>query len=355
MEILKQNVGIDVDSKELKVSFQQSFRDHQIKTKGSRTFKNTVNGFKGLVKWIEKLNKKQLKIHVTLESTGVYHENLIYYMADHTDYHIQVIMGSVSNAYFKTLKKRIKTDKIDAEALAQFGLERFIEAWTPVSEEMRQIKKLCRERCRIIKERTIVSNQLHAECSSYRPNKNSVTRYKQRIKFITKQVQSIESSLHELSDKNEILKEKLEKVQTIKGVGFITAITVIAELNEFKLFNNRSQVVSYCGYDVTIKESGTSVRGKARISKKGNSHVRAVLYFAAMSACRFDEQHKAYYERIRNKTSIPMKGNVAIQRKLLLLIYTLFKNNTVYDETYADKMRAIIDKQKKQVLMEVTG
>lgn len=353
MDILKQNIGIDVDSKSLKVNFKQSFSDHKIKTKGSRTFKNTVAGFKQLFKWIEKLNKKQLKIHVTLESTGVYHENLIYYLTDHTAYHIQVIMGSVSNAYFKTLKSRAKTDKIDAAGLAQFGLERHMKAWTPVSEEMRQIKKLCRERCRLVKERTMVSNQLHAESASYRPNKKSVTRYNQRIKFISKQVDAIESSLEQLSNENEELREKLKKVQTIKGVGFITAITVIAELNEFKLFKNRSQVVSYCGYDVTIKESGTSVKGKTKISKKGNSHVRAVLYFAAMSACRFDAHHKAYYERIRNKTSISMKGNVAIQRKLLLLIYTLFKNDTVYDETYADKMRAIINKQRKQEFMAV--
>jgi len=326
MKVLKQSVGIDVDSKKLKVCFKQTLENGQKK-------------------------KQKLEITITLESTGVYHENLIYYLTDHTEYHVQVIMGSVSNFYFKSLKQKSKTDKIDAAGLAQFGLERQVKAWTPVSKEMRQIKKISRERSRLVREQTLVKNQMHAELASYCPNKKSVTRYKQRIKFIDKQKKAVLQSLKSLVDKNVELKEKIRKVETIKGVAFITAITVIAELNEFKLFTSRSQVVSYCGYDVVLKESGSSVRGKTKISKKGNSYVRGILYLAAMSACRFDAHHKAYSKRIIEKTSLPMKGNVAIQRKLLLLIYTLFKNNTVYDETYADKMRKIINKQKNQKMV----
>lgn len=348
MEVLKQSVGIDVDSKKLKVCFRQSLENRVVKTRGSRAFNNTLTGFKSLVTWITKLNKHELEITITLESTGVYHENLIYYLTDHTKYHVQVIMGSVSNFYLKSLKNKSKTDKIDAAGLAQFGLERHLKAWTPVSQEMRQIKKISRERCRLVRECTIVKNQLHAELASYQPNKKTVTRYKQRIKFIDKQMDVVVKSLKSLVSKNEELKEKLRKVETIIGVGFITAITVIAELNEFKLFTNRSQVVSYCGYDVVVRESGTSVRGKNKISKKGNSYVRGILYLAAMSACRHDAHHKAYSRRIIEKTSLPMKGNVAIQRKLLLLIYTLFKNETVYDVTYADRMREIIQKQNQQ-------
>ena len=93
-------------------------------------------------------------------------------------------------------------------------------------------------------------------------------------------------------------------------------------------------MVSYAGYDVVKNESGTSIRGKTKISKKGNSYVRHMLYMPAMSAVRSDQHHKAYYQRIVDKTNIKMKGNIAIQRKLLLLIYTLYKNNTPYIQNY---------------------
>ena len=120
----------------------------------------------------------------------------------------------------------------------------------------------------------------------------------------------------------------------------------------FSLFNNRNQVVSYAGYDVVLQQSGTSIKGKPKISKKGNSYIRAMLYMAAMSAVRYDEHHKAYYQRIVCKTGIKMKANVAIQRKLLLLIYTLFKNNVPYDPQHYLKLRDTIGHKTQPVVKE---
>ena len=93
---------------------------------------------------------------------------------------------------------------------------------------------------------------------------------------------------------------------------------------DLPLFTNRNQIVSYAGYDVIKKESGTSVNAPTKISKKGNSYIRQMLYMSAMSAARSDDHHKDYYQRIVCKSGIKLKANVAIQRKLLLLIYALF-------------------------------
>lgn len=331
MKIIKQNLGIDVDSKELKVSFQVLMSDLTIKIKGSRKFKNTLKGFENLKEWSEKKRTKDLALDVTMEATGVYYENAAYYFEEQEDYEIHVVLPNTSNAYMKSLNLKSKTDEIDAKALGQMGLERRLTIWKPVSDQMRNLKKLVRERLRLVKEKTMIFNQLHAESASYDPFSNALARYKKRLSFIDEQVKEIEKELQQVINKDEKLKEKIENVCTAKGIRMITAVGIVAEYNGFILFKNRNQVVSYAGYDVVKNESGTSIRGKTRMSKKGNAYVRQMLYMSAMSAAVHDEHHKAYYLRIVSKTGIKMKGNVAIQRKLLLLVYTLFTNNVEYN------------------------
>ena len=92
--------------------------------------------------------------------------------------------------------------------------------------------------------------------------------------------------------------------------------------------------MSYCGLDVKQKESGTSVKGKPKISKKGNRHLRKAMYLPALSAMRFNEQHKALFVRLVSRHGIKMKAAVAVQRKILELIYVIFKTNKPFDRDY---------------------
>src|SRR5690606_36897958 len=104
--------------------------------------------------------------------------------------------------------------------------------------------------------------------------------------------------------------------------------------NGVEQFCSAKQLVSYAGYDVVQRESGTSVKGKTRISKKGNRYIRNALYFPAMVACRHNSVLKEAYTRIIQKKPSKMVGQVAVQRKLLILMYTLWKNDTVFIENY---------------------
>lgn len=339
METIKQNLGVDVDSKELKVSLNFMMADLSIKTKASRTFKNTLKGFQALQEWVEKKRIKDLPLSITMEATGVYYENLAYFFQEQESYLVHVVLPNSSNAYFKSLKLKSKTDKIDAWGLAQMGLERKLGTWTPVSQQMRDLKKIVRERLRLLREKNMVSNQLHAELASFRPSSIVCKRYEKRIAFLEKQISATEKDLHRFVEKDPDLKERLDNVCTACGIRFITAIGVVAEYNGFILFKNRNQVVSFAGYDVKQKESGTSIKGQDRISKQGNSYVRQMMYMCAVAAATHDPHHRAYYLRIVAKTNINMKGNVAIQRKLLLLIYALFTKNEKYDPLHFLKVQ----------------
>jgi len=326
METIKQNLGIDVGSKDFKVSLRIMMADLSIKTKGSRTFKNTSKGFESLQGWVEKKRVQNLPLSITMEATGVYYENLAYYFHEKKSYLVHVVLPNSSNAFFKSLKLKSKTDKIDAWGLAQMGLERRLNTWVPISEQMRDLKKIVRERLRLIREKNMVTNQLHAELASFRPSSIVRKRSEKRIAFLDKQIQAAEKDLRRLVDKDPDLKERLDNVCTAHGIGFITAIGIVAEYNGFILFKNN---------------------GKKRISKQGNSYVRQMLYMSAMSAAVHDPHHRAYYLRIVEKTGIKMKGNVAIQRKLLLLIYTLFTKNEPYDSLHFLKVQNRLKSKSK--------
>ena len=93
-------------------------------------------------------------------------------------------------------------------------------------------------------------------------------------------------------------------------------------------------MTSYAGLDIKEKLSGTSVKGKPRISKKGNKHLRKAMYMPALAAIRYDGRFKVLFTRLVSRHGIKMKAAVAVQRKLLEMIYTVYKTNTVFDKEY---------------------
>ena len=103
------------------------------------------------------------------------------------------------------------------------------------------------------------------------------------------------------------------------------------------LIRNKRQLTSYAGLDVKEKQSGTSVKGKPRISKKGNKYLRRAMHLPALAAIRHDDRFKAVFVRLVSKHGIKMKAAVAVQRKLLEMMFTLFKNQTKYDKNFFNK------------------
>ena len=135
------------------------------------------------------------------------------------------------------------------------------------------------------------------------------------------------------------VKKDIQNICSIPGVGKLTAVIVLAETNGFNLIRNKKQLTSYAGLDVKEKLSGTSVKGKPRISKIGNTALRKAMHLPSLSAIKHDERFKEVYVRLVSRHGIKMKAIVAVQRKLLELIYLLHKNNTTYQKDYENKER----------------
>jgi transposase len=335
--ILKQACGIDVAQKELVVSFGRMYQDTSVDIFAYKTFPNNKKGFKDLLVWVNKVAVKDIKVRYVMEATGVYHECLAYYLSDQSQQVSIVLPNKISN-YIKTLNIKTITDKTASQAICQFGLERKLDIWEKPKEIFKTLKQLTRERDQLIAERTMIKNQLHAERTEAHPSKDSIIRMDQRIKLINKQEKEIQTEVAKVIKKDKELVRKVDNITTITGVGELTTAIVLGETNGFELIRNKKQLIHYAGMNVKEKQSGTSVKGKPKMSKKGNRHLRKAMHLPALSAIRHDQRFKAIFVRLVSKHGIKMKAAVAVQKKLLELIYTLWKTDTKYDKNYLQKL-----------------
>jgi transposase len=332
-KILKQVVGLDVDKKNLVVGLGRLNEDLQAEVFAHKVFSNNEKGFAGLLSWTRKLFDPTVEPQFVMEATGVYHETLAYYL-DGKGQRLSVVLPNKISNYFRTLNVKTVTDKTCSEAIARFGLERKLDLWVKPDPVLKIIKQLSRERDQIISERTLVKNQLHAEQSEVLPNNSSIARMNQRITLLNKQEKQIKDELAALIKQDEKLKANVELISSIPGVATLTAATILAETNGFTLIRSRRQLTSYAGLDVREKQSGTSVKGKPRISKRGNRYLRKSMHMPALTAIRHDTRFKALFARLVSKHGIKMKAVVVVQRKILELAFTLHKNRTTYDQHY---------------------
>lgn len=343
-KIAKQVLGIDVAQKELVVCLGRMLDDWTPELYSHGAFPNNKKGFDAMLKWVKKLTIEDTAVRYVMEATGVYHETLAYYLEE-KGYEISIVLPNKISNYMRTLEGKTTTDKTASEAIARFGLERKLDKWKRPKQIFKNLKQLTRERDQVVETRTLAKNQLHAEQSEAFPNPSSLHRIKALIKFLDKQVAEILKEITELVKQDDQVKESVELICSIPGVGRLTAATVLAETNNFELIRNKRQLTSYAGLDVKEKQSGTSIKGKPRISKKGNRHLRKAMHLPALAAIRHEKKFKAVFVRLVSKHGIKMKAAVAVQRKLLEMIYTVYSKNTAYDKNYLNQNEAQFEKQ----------
>ncbi len=335
-KIVKQVAAADVAQKELVVCLGRMYDDWRPELYAHKTFANTAKGFEALLAWVKKHSAEEVAVRFVMEATGVYHESLAYFLEENGE-EVTIVLPNKISSYMRTLDVKTITDKTASEAIARFGLERKLDTWKRPKDIFRKLRQLTRERDQIVQERTIVKNQLHAEGAEAYPNKTSLVRIKARIKMLDKQEQEIKTEITALIATDIEIKKIMVLICSLSGVGLLTAAIVLAETNGFELIRNKRQLASYAGFDVREKQSGTSVKGKPKISKKGNKHLRKAMHLPALAAIRHDERFKAVFARLVSKHGIKMKAAVAVQRKLLEMIFTIYKTNKKYDKEYLTK------------------
>ena len=330
---------MDVSDKELVVSLGRLFEDLNAEIYSKRVFANRESGFAALVKWLEKQTNRSLSVQVVMEATGVYHQKLAYYLIDRGYSPSIVLPNKVSN-YMRTLEIKTITDSSCADAIALLGLSRKLDTWQAPKVIYRDLQQLTRERNQIIRELTMIKNQLHAEQVEVSPNSRSLARLGKRISLLKKQEEEIRTDIQLCLQQDPQVHQEVRRICSIAGIGLLTAVVILAETNGFELIRNKRQLSSYAGFDVKEKLSGTSVKGKPRISKRGNRYLRQAMHFPALTAIRYEGRFQNLYMRLVDRHGVKMKALVAVQRGLLEMAYILFKNRSVYQEDYQQRVRS---------------
>lgn len=333
--ILKQCLGIDVSKSSLSLSLGYLTNDLSKKFESHEDVSNDLSGFKILHKWLKKSLDSEVNFTIVMEATGVYHQHAAHYLYE-KGYDICIMQSGRVKRYAQSLDQRSKTDALDSRMLSMLGLERNIRLWHPTSLVLQQLKALSRERSSLLKDRTQENNRQGAISSSVVENSKALKRHKARLKLLNIQIESIEQEMRSLISKDHNLERKLGFLESIPGVSFISAATVVGETLGFESITNGKQLASYAGYDVVLRESG-NFKGKTRISKKGNSHIRAALHMPSMTCVRCNPTLKVFYNRLKPNKAKPLVALVAVQRKLLILMFTLWQNEENYDAEIENK------------------
>jgi transposase len=341
MSVLKQILGVDVAQKELVVCLGRLNGDLTKEFYSYRVFRNKETGFVALLKWLKKETDEDVILQVVMEATGVYHQRFAFFL-NQNGIDLSIVLPNKISNFIRTLETKTITDKSCSEAIAQFGLERKLDNWKKPNQLYKTLQQLTRERDQIVSERVVIKNQLHAENSEYIPNMNSIKRLEVRLQLMNQQEKEIKNDIQKCIDTDDKVKKTIKNLTTIPGVGELTAVTILAETNGFELIRNKKQLTSYAGFDVKEKQSGTSVKGKPKISKRGNKHLRSCMHLPSLSAVKYIEVYNDLYTRIVSKNGIKMKALIAVQRKMLELVYILYKNNTVFEQDYESKKRVLL-------------
>jgi transposase len=269
--------------------------------------------------------------HCVMEATGYYHYQLAYFL------HKSDIAVSVENPlsikrFIQMKLSRIKTDKSDARMICLYGQERELSEWKPYSEHQIECLQLLRLLETYVKESTALKNKLHAQEVLGNPSRTVSASLNRTLKNIKKETDLVEGRLVELVKGEH--QQLLTKIESIPGIGRKTAIMLIVLTDGFERFESGAQLCSFCGLTPVIRQSGSSVRGKARISKIGNAKLRHLLFMCSFTACIHNKGCREIYQRIVNKGKSKKLALIAVCNKLLKQAFAVATSGIEYQENY---------------------
>jgi transposase len=350
--MLKYCVGIDVSKNDLQCSVSVIDLLQKVTVKSSSKFANTRTGFMQLHQWITTRHKhREVPLVVVMEATGIYYEQVAMYLFQQ-QYALSVVLPNKAKKYLQSTGLKSKNDQIDAQGLSRMGAEQHLELWQPMDNYCYELRELTRQHQSLQELKTSINNQLHAAQSGMCQHQMVIEQLKALMNTLDGQLKELETAIKRHIDNNGEVKQKVNNICKIKGVGILTIAVILAETNAFALFNNSRQLVSYGGYDVVENQSGNH-KGKTKISKKGNSRIRRAMHMPAFCVVRYEQPpFVGLFNRTLQRHGQKMKSYVAVQKKLLVIIYALWKHNTSYELNYKPNAHT---GEKEQALSSLPG
>lgn len=316
-------IGIDISKKTLDVVIYD-----QKKNKSSIHFKviNEMKGFKNMIKILKAEGVSFNEAFICLEYCGIYGLELGFFLEGKIDFcfcsplHIKRSLGLT----------RGKNDKLDAFKIARFSylFKDELSSSTMPSKTMLRLKSLMGERYRAVKTATI-EKQVLKELSR-QLNKKAITRVKRRLKILTEDVKAIENEVTELIISSPELEKSNNLLQSITGIALVNATMMILCTNNFEGITNARSFACYCGVAPFEYSSGSSIRGKTKVSHLANKKMKTDLTNAARSAVVHDPEMRIYYKRKRAEGKAYGTVMNAVKFKIITRAFAVIKRGTPF-------------------------
>ena len=292
-------------------------------------FENNPKGFKSFMKVLE------MDSLVVMEATGYYHYRLAQFL-NHNGFTVSVVNPLSVKRFIQMKLSKVKTDKSDAKAICEYAQVNPVPIYSSLDDTQAECLQLFRLLDIYLKQRSAIKNKLHGETVLGVPSKTVYRSLKQSLKHFNKHIEALEQRLLELVKKEQ--QQQLTNLKSIPGLGTKTALFLIVITDGFSKFEKASQLCSYVGITPTIRISGSSVRGKSRISKVGNRKLRNLLFLCSFSACKHNKACRELYNRLLTRGKTKKQALIAVANKLLKQAFAIATSGIPYNENYTSKL-----------------
>jgi len=321
-------LGIDVSKAKLDCCLLK--QDAPQKRK-SKAVANSVAGVADLLRWLDKQGAQAGDTHVLLEATGVYHESAATALHD-SGVTVSILNPAQVRDFGKGLGLRTKTDALDSWLLAQFGLLQKPNAWQPPPIHIRALRALLNRRQALLEDLQREHNRLEKAQATETPQLIHQS-LQNSIAFLERQLAQIQKDIDDHIDQHPELKQDLALLQSVPAVGPQVGGHLLCVMRS-GCFRTAEQLAAYLGVVPVERQSGTSIRGRAHLSKAGSARIRALLYMSAIVGIRYNRHVKALYERLLLRGKSKMAALGAAMRKIVHLCFGVLKNRTPYRENF---------------------
>lgn len=288
-------------------------------------FKNKISGFKKFVKLLT------IDSHCIMEATGYYHYQLAYYLLE-SGLKVSVENPLAVKRFIQMKLSKIKTDKSDSKLICEYAKQVELKLWKGNSKHQIECLQMTRLLDVYTKQSTMLKNKIHGEAVLGNPCKVVLSSLRRSLKQIQKEIKTLEDKLLILV--KEVHQDVLTRIKSIPGIGAKTSLMLVVLTDGFERFTSGSELCSYAGLTPVIKKSGSSVKGRSRISKIGNQKLRNLLFMCSFNACKYNKACRGIYERIVAKGKSKKLALIAVCNKLLKQAFAIAKSGLLYDDSH---------------------
>jgi len=317
-------VGIDVSKDTLDLCMLYDGIKGRIRTK---KIKNDGTAAANIFRWLRLQHCGPGDVHLIMEATGVYHERLAFSLHEAGGY-VSLANPHRSRDFARGMGILTKTDKVDAYMLACYALLKKPQRWLPPSDEVRYLSALIRRRDALLSDAVREENRLEKYQSTHTPP-DVISSCLRMVRILREEVKATEQLIKTHIKAHESLQQDYDLLTSIPAVGPQLGMNMLIVLRSHD-FESASQVAAFMGVAPIEKRSGTSVRGKARMSKIGPPQLRAKLYMAALCARRCNKRMRSFYEELLLRGKPRMVAIGAVMRKLIHWCYGVLNSGKIF-------------------------